>query len=98
MKIINQRVEENFAAYHGDSCEVIKAIPDNSVDFIIFSPPFASLYTYSNSARDLGNCRDYDEFGKHYSFLSKELFRVLKPGRLMSVHCMNLPTSKSFHG
>jgi hypothetical protein len=73
-------------------------MPDDSVDFIIFSPPFSSLYTYSNSERDMGNCRTYAEFAEHYSFLAKELYRVLKPGRLMSFHCMNLPLSKQRDG
>ena len=64
------------------------------MDFSIFSPPFASLYTYSNSNRDLGNCANHAEFFAHFTFLVTELFRVTKPGRLCSFHCMNLPTSK----
>lgn len=82
----------------GDCVETSKEIADESIDFTIFSPPFASLYTYSASDRDMGNSRDYDEFGKHFAFLVAELYRVMKPGRLVSVHCMNLPTSKSHHG
>jgi len=68
------------------------------VDFSIYSPPFASLYTYTDSDRDMGNCRDTAEFFEHFTFLVKELYRVIKPGREMSVHCMNLPTSKTRHG
>lgn len=82
----------------GDSCEEIKNITSDSIHYIIFSPPFSSLYTYSNSPRDLGNCKDDDEFFQHFDFLASDLFRVLMPGRLMSVHCMNLPTSKQSQG
>jgi len=73
-------------------------IPSDSVHFEIYSPPFASLYTYSNSERDLGNSKDKHEFYEHFEFIVKELYRVLMPGRLMAVHCMNLPTSKSRDG
>jgi hypothetical protein len=82
----------------GDSCEEIKNIASDSIGYTIFSPPFSSLYTYSNSERDLGNCKNDDEFFAHFEFLAPELFRTLMPGRLMSVHCMNLPTSKQSQG
>lgn len=82
----------------GDSVELLKTVPDNSVDYSVFSPPFASLYTYSNSLRDMGNCKTYDEFFAHYDFLCAELYRVLRPGRLLSFHCMLLPTSKQNDG
>jgi DNA modification methylase len=98
MNVTDQYITDRFAAYCGDCVEVARALPDNSVDFIIFSPPFASLYTYSNSDRDMGNSKDYAEFAEHYRFLSVELMRVLKPGRLMSIHCMNIPTSLTHHG
>jgi DNA modification methylase len=84
--------------FHGDCCEVIKGIPSDSIDFIVFSPPFASLYTYSNSDRDMGNSRDYEEFWGHFSFLIHQLERVTASGRLVSVHCMNLPTTIQHHG
>jgi DNA modification methylase len=96
--VTNQLVTEHFAAYHSDCVEGNRALPDNSVDYRIFSPPFASLYTYSNSERDMGNCGDYSEFATHYRYLIAEQFRTMKPGRLVSFHCMNLPTSKQFHG
>ena len=95
---IDQFTGDSATVIHGDSCEVLKGIPSDSIDYMIFSPPFASLYTYSNSERDLGNCRNYEDFFSHYEFLARELFRVLKSGRLMSFHCMNLPTSKERHG
>lgn len=81
-----------------DTVEGHRTLEDNSVDYQIFSPPFASLYTYSNSDRDMGNSKDNDEFYEHYKFLIKEQFRTLRPGRLISFHCMNLPTSKSHDG
>lgn len=85
---------EGYKVYLGDCVDVARSIDDNSIDFTIYSPPFASLYVYSNSDRDMGNSDDGDEFSKHFAFLATELYRVTKPGRLMSFHCMNLPTSK----
>lgn len=98
MQVKNQYVDDRMALYHGDSCEVLTEIPSDSVHFEIYSPPFASLYTYSNSERDLGNSKDKHEFYEHFKFIVDELYRVLMPGRLMAVHCMNLPTSKSRDG
>jgi DNA modification methylase len=89
---------ERFVAYHADTVEVARAMPDASVDFAVFSPPFASLYTYSNSPRDLGNVRDHAEFFEHYRFLIREQFRVMRPGRNTSIHCMLMPTSKERDG
>lgn len=87
-----------WAIHRGDCVEVLRTIPSESVGYSIFSPPFASLYTYSNSERDMGNCRSDDEFAAHFAFAIAELLRVLKPGRLVSFHCMNLPTSKERDG
>lgn len=98
MNVINQKVKKTYAMYQGDCCEVIKGLPDNSIHYSIFSPPFASLYTYSNSERDMGNCKNDAEFFMHISYLVEELFRVLKPGRLLSFHCMNLPLMKERDG
>lgn len=88
----------NWTLYLGDCVEVAKEIADDSIDFTVFSPPFASLYTYSASDRDMGNSKDGDEFARHFRFLVDELLRVTVPGRLVSFHCMNLPTSKTHHG
>ena len=96
--IMDQTISETFAAYHGDCVEVVKQLPSNSIDYILFSPPFASLYTYSASERDMGNVKNEAEFADHYRYLSTELMRVLKPGRLLSFHCMNMPTTKQHHG
>lgn len=98
MNVKNQYIDDKMALYHGDSCEVLTEIPSDSIHFEIYSPPFASLYTYSNSERDLGNSKNKHEFYEHFEFIVNELYRVLMPGRLMAVHCMNLPTSKSRDG
>ncbi len=98
MKVLNQTVSEEYAIYNGDSCEVIKGIQDETIHYSIFSPPFESLYTYSNSERDMGNSKDSKEFKTHFEFLIKDLFRVTMPGRNISIHCMNLPTSKTRDG
>lgn len=94
----DKRSGENWTLYLGDSCEVVKAIPDNSIHYMIFSPPFASLFTYSNSDRDLGNVRGMDDFFEHFNFLIGELFGVLMPGRVCSVHCMDLPATLGHDG
>lgn len=98
VNVLNQDITGKFALYHGDSIEVLKGIPGNSIHYSIFSPPFASLYTYSNSDRDLGNTKSDDDFAEHFSFLVPELYRVTMPGRLLSFHCMNLPSSKERDG
>lgn len=98
VNVIDQAVSDRYALYNGDSAEILKNIPDCSVHYSIFSPPFASLYTYSNSERDLGNCRTTAEFYEQFKFIVDELFRVLIPGRLISFHCMDLPLSKERDG
>ena len=87
-----------FRAIHGDCVEEVAKLPTDSIDFSIFSPPFAELYVYSDDIRDMGNCKDYDEFFVHFQFLVKELARVVKSGRLVAVHCMDLPTMKGKDG
>ena len=98
IKVIDKYIDEHAALYCGDTTEIIRMFGDESVDMEVFSPPFSSLYTYSNSDRDLGNCKDDEEFFQHFAFITKELYRILKPGRIMAVHCMNLPTSKEKDG
>jgi len=78
----------------GDCVEHLAGLPDESADYSLFSPPFASLYTYSDDPRDMGNCLDSSEFLAHFDFAIAELARILVPGRLVSMHCMLLPTSK----
>jgi hypothetical protein len=89
---------DNWDMYMGDCVESIKQLDADSIHYSIFSPPFASLYTYSNSDRDMGNSRTNQEFFDHFVFLAKELHRVMMPGRLISFHCMNLPSSKERDG
>jgi hypothetical protein len=89
---------DGWELYLGDSCEIIKTMPDNSIHYMIFSPPFASLFTYSNSDRDMGNARTRDEFFQHFDFLIGELLRVSIPGRVCSVHCMDLPATIGHDG
>lgn len=96
--IIRETMSDGYAIYQGDCVEVLPALPDNSVDYSIFSPPFASLYTYTDSAHDMGNCKNTTEFLEHFSFIVPELLRLTKPGRLLSFHCMLLPTSKARDG
>jgi hypothetical protein len=96
--VIEQCIQSTYSLYHGDNIDVIQGIPDDSIDYVLYSPPFSSLYTYSASEHDMGNCRGNEEFFAHYRFLSQELCRVLKPGRLMSIHCMLLPLLKSRDG
>lgn len=96
--VLNQSVTPRYAMYHGDCVEVLRGLPADSVDYSIFSPPFSSLYTYSNSPHDMGNVRDDGEFFAHFAYLISELRRVIKPGHLVSFHCMDLPTSKERDG
>lgn len=98
VKVKNQLITDRYAMYCADTTEAIKGMADDSVGLIIYSPPFSSLYTYSNSDRDLGNSKNDEEFFTHFEFIVQDLFRVLKPGRIMAVHCMNLPTSKERDG
>lgn len=94
MNCIDQAEGEGWVLYHGDCIDVLRGLPDSSIDYSIFSPPFSSLYTYSNSPRDMGNCRSDAEFFEHFDYLITELLRVMKPGRNVSFHCMLLPASK----
>jgi DNA modification methylase len=88
----------NYWLMKGDSCQEIKRVPDNSVDLIIFSPPFSSLFTYSNYIHDMGNNENHEEFFKQYTFLLNDLYRILKPGRLMICHTTDLAVYKNSSG
>lgn len=90
----NQAMGSDWTLINGDCVEVIKTFPDNSMHFSIFSPPFSSIFVYSDSERDMGNCSSDEEFFKHFSFLVPELYRVIVPGRLCAVHCSDLPMHK----
>ncbi len=84
-------ITDEYALYHGDCCEVIRSIPSDSIHLSLYSPPFAGLYHYSSSERDMSNCRNRAEFFEHYGFLVAELARVMMPGRITAVHCMDIP-------
>lgn len=94
---VDQVVTPEYAIYQGDSCDLIRAIPGDSIHFGIHSPPFEGLYKFSNFDRDISN-NDGPAFWEHYAFLISELLRVTMPGRIHAVHCMQLPTSKIRHG
>lgn len=98
MEIKNQYVSDNCAIYQGDCVELIQSIPDESVGFSVFSPPFAELYTYSDELADMGNSKDYNEFFRAFDFLVEQLYRVLWSGRNIAVHCMDLPIQKGKEG
>ena len=98
MKVIDQCFGENWVIYNGDCCDALKGIPDNKIHYSLYSPPFSQLFCYSNSLHDLGNSKSDEEFQIHYQFMVKELYRVLMPGRLVSIHCMNIPAMKERDG
>ena len=98
MNCLQQATGENYTLINGDCVESLKGLPAKSIDYSIFSPPFASLYTYSNSPRDMGNCTSDEEFFEHFGYLIDELLRVMKPGHNVSFHCMLMPSSKQLHG
>jgi DNA modification methylase len=91
MAVIEQEIAEQFAAYNGDCCEVMPTLPKESIGHVVYSPPFCGLFHYSSSERDLSNCRSYEEFFNHYEFVVSETYRLLKPGRIAAVHCMDVP-------
>jgi DNA modification methylase len=97
-EVLDQFVCERFAAYNADCVEFAAGLPADSIDFSIYSPPFAHLFVYSDSERDMGNVKDEAEFKALYSHLVREKFRITKPGRLTAVHCSDLPRTKSMHG
>lgn len=97
-RVLDQTVTDQFALYNADCVDVMRGLPDSSVHFTCTSIPFSSLFTYTNSDRDFGNCKGGDEFFGQFEFLLPEWFRVTMPGRLCAVHVMNLPTSKARDG
>lgn len=98
MYTTDEQVGKNWALWLGDSCERMQEIGSETVDLSVHSPPFASLFTYSPTLRDLGNCSSRDEFIEHYSFIIGDLLRVTKPGRIACVHVQQLTTTKAGHG
>lgn len=95
MAVKDQVVTERYAAYHGDCVEVMKDLPDGKIHLSLYSPPFAGLYHYSSSERDLSNCSTREQFFEHYRFVVRELMRVTMPGRISAVHVSDIPDSNT---
>lgn len=95
--VTDQLITDEYAIWLGDCLEVMPGLPAESVHFSVYSPPFSGLYQYSSSERDLSNCRSYDEFFENYAFVVREQHRLLLPGRISAVHCMDVPTGNSGH-
>lgn len=94
----DQVVTDNYALYCGDCVEVAMGLPDNSADICVYSPPFFELYVYSDDPKDMNNSANYSQFKMHYQFLLGEIKRIVKPGRIIAVHCMDLPIQKGKEG
>jgi hypothetical protein len=95
MKVLDQAITDRYAAYNGDCMEVLPALPDGSIHLSVYSPPFAGLYHYTSSERDLSNSRSYEEFFEHYGYVVEQIARVTMPGRITAVHCMDVPTGNT---
>jgi hypothetical protein len=95
MNVLNEHHGRNFSVYNADCVEFAASLPDNSIDFTVYSPPFSNLFVYSDSERDMGNAADDDEFFEHYDFIVREIHRVTMPGRMTAVHCMPVPTGNT---
>jgi hypothetical protein len=93
--VLDQQVTDRYALYNGDCIEVMAGLPDASVHLSVYSPPFAGLYHYSSSERDLSNCRSYGEFMEHYEYVVADIARLTMPGRVTAVHCMDVPAGNS---
>ena len=98
MQVLDQAIDDRYALYHGDSCEVLKGLPDDSFDLTVTSPPFASLFTYSASDRDLGNAASRDEFFGHFRYVIDELLRITRPGRNAAIHVQQVAATLQHDG
>lgn len=93
--VSDQLITDDYAIYLGDCMDAMSQFPDESMHLSVYSPPFAGLYHYSSSERDLSNARSYEEFFQHFTFVVEELYRLTMPGRMTAVHCMDVPTGNS---
>ena len=98
INVLNEAHGKDWAIYNADCVDFASQMPDECIDFSVYSPPFSNLYTYSDSVADMGNTDDDAQFFEQYEFLIEQKYRMTKPGRLSCVHCMDLPMSKSMHG
>lgn len=94
VRCLNDAHGEKWSAYHGDCVDVLRQLPDESIGFSVYSPPFGNLFVYSDSLCDMGNSASDAEFEAHYRFAVSEVFRLTKPGRITAVHCSDLPLTK----
>lgn len=97
-RCLSQENGPNWTVYNSDCVDVVSELPENSLHYTLYSPPFESLYVFSDDPRDMSNCRDSETFWTHYRFLIEQIYRATMPGRLCSIHCMQLPTSKTRDG
>ena len=95
MAVIDQKMTEHYAIYHGDCIEVMQSMPDGKIGLSVYSPPFGGLYHYSSDDRDLSNNDSYEKFFDHYRYVVEELYRITMPGRMTAVHCMDVPRSNT---
>ena len=93
--VLDQQITDQYAIYNGDCMEVMPSFPDGSIHLSVYSPPFAGMYHYTSSERDLSNSAGYEEFFEHYEYVVRELHRLTMPGRLTGVHCMDVPTGNT---
>jgi len=98
VKVLNQFEGKNFTLYNGDSTQVLKGLPSNSIGYLVTSPPFLSLYTYSSSFLDMGNSKNDRQFYRHFNFMVREIFRIMMEGRNVSIHCVDVPMMKERDG
>lgn len=98
LNLKNQEITSRYALYNGDSCEILQQLPENKIGMVMFSPPFADLYCYSDEDADLGNCKNYSDFFTHFDFIIAGIKRTLMPGRNCVVHCMDIPAMKEKDG
>lgn len=92
---MKEQITENYSIYNSDCIDILKQLPEESIHFSIYSPPFFGLYQYSSSERDLSNSDNYSDFFNHYKYVIDEVSRVTLPGRLTAVHCMDMPNGNS---
>jgi len=87
---MDHKITPEYAVYNADCMEVLPSIKKDSIHLSVYSPPFADLYNYSSDDADMSNCRSYDQFLEHYAFLIEQIYRVIIPGRITAVHCIDL--------
>ena len=95
---MDELITDKYAIYNNDCMYIIPKLRDKSIDLSVYSPPFAGLYHYSSSSRDLSNCRNYEEFMEHYRYVVQELYRLTMPGRIKRFSSCRIRTIETPHG